>query len=161
MKDAHDRFANIEIGYLLQRMEQHEGVVILATNLRQNLDEAFVRRLHAIVEFPFPDEDDRRRIWQRVFPREAPLGEDVDVSFLACEIKMAGGNIRNIALSAAFYAAADERIIAMDHLVRAAQREHKKLGSAWDAGRAAMPLVRRDDHPGAGENDRDLGATGS
>jgi len=161
VKDAHDRFANIEIGYLLQKMEQHEGVVILATNLRQNFDEAFLRRLHAIVEFPFPDEDARRRIWQVVFPREAPLSEDIDVSFLAREVKMAGGSIKNIALAAAFCAAADKRTIATEHIVRAARREYRKFGRAWDISHLMTSSTPIGDLPRAGGDDPDLGATGS
>jgi len=97
VRDAHDRYANLEISYLLQKMEEYQGVSILATNLRQNLDEAFVRRLQAIVEFPFPDEDHRRRIWQLAFPSEAPVGDDVEFDHLAREIRLAGGNIKNIA----------------------------------------------------------------
>jgi AAA+ superfamily predicted ATPase len=161
VKDAHDRFANIEIGYLLQKMEQHEGVVILATNLRQNFDEAFLRRLHSIVEFPFPDEHFRGRIWQAVFPSEAPLSEDLDVSFLAREVRMAGGGIKNIALTAAFYAAADGRAIAMEHIVRAARREHRKVGRAWDVSRPPALPTQCDSLAHADENDCDLGATGS
>ena len=111
VKDSHDRYANIEIGYLLQKMEEYEGVAILATNLRQNLDEAFVRRMHFVVDFPFPDEEHRRRIWGVTFPREAPLGADIDFCALAREVRLAGGNIKNIALAAAFYAAADGRVI--------------------------------------------------
>lgn len=132
VRDSHDRYANIEIGYLLQKMEEYEGVAILATNLRQNLDEAFVRRLHSMVEFPFPDEEHRRRIWEVMFPRQAPLGADVDFSVLAREVKLAGGNIKNIALAAAFYAAADGHVINLGHLARAARREHQKLGRAWN-----------------------------
>jgi SpoVK/Ycf46/Vps4 family AAA+-type ATPase len=132
VKDAHDRYANIEVGYLLQKMEEYEGVAILATNLRQHLDEAFVRRMQFIVEFPFPDEEHRRRIWEVIFPREAPLGEDVDFGFLAREVKLAGGNIKNIGLASAFYAAGDGRVIRMSHLIRAARREFQKLGRTWD-----------------------------
>jgi SpoVK/Ycf46/Vps4 family AAA+-type ATPase len=132
VKDAHDRYANIEVGYLLQKMEEYEGVAILATNLRQHLDEAFVRRMQFIVEFPFPDEEHRRRIWEVIFPREAPLGEDVDFGFLAREVKLAGGNIKNICLASAFYAAGDDRVIRMSHLIRAARREFQKLGRTWD-----------------------------
>ncbi len=132
VKDAHDRYANIEVGYLLQKMEEYEGVAILATNLRSHMDEAFVRRMHVIVEFPFPDEDYRRRIWEVVFPREAPLGEDVDFGVLAREVKLAGGNIKNIGLTAAFYAASDGGVIRMPHLIRAARREHQKLGRMWN-----------------------------
>ena len=131
VKDAHDRYANIEVGYLLQKMEEYEGVAILATNLRQNMDDAFVRRLHFIVEFPFPDEESRQRIWQVIFPKEAPIGEDVDFDFLAKEVRLAGGNIKNIGLAAAFYAAGEDGIIQMSHLLKAALREHQKLGRTW------------------------------
>jgi SpoVK/Ycf46/Vps4 family AAA+-type ATPase len=131
VKDAHDRHANIEVGYLLQRMEAYEGVAILATNFRQNVDEAFVRRLRFIVEFPFPDEEHRRRIWEVTFPPEAPLAGDVDFGVLARQLKLAGGNIKNIALAAAFSAAAGGDVIGMPHLVQAARREHQKLGKSW------------------------------
>lgn len=128
VKDAHDRYANIEIGYLLQKMEEYDGIAILATNLRQNMDEAFVRRMHVIVEFPFPDEEYRRRIWEVVFPSEAPLGNDIDFGVLAREVKLAGGNIKNIAVTAAFYAAHDGGVIQMMHLLRAVRQEYRKLG---------------------------------
>jgi ATP-dependent 26S proteasome regulatory subunit len=136
VKDAHDRYANIEVGYLLQKMEEYEGVAILATNFRQNIDEAFLRRLHFIVEFPFPDYEYRRRIWQVVFPQEAPLAEEVDFDVLAREIKLAGGNIKNIALAAAFYAAGEGAVIMMPHLWQAARREHQKLGRTWEYSKA-------------------------
>jgi SpoVK/Ycf46/Vps4 family AAA+-type ATPase len=128
VKDAHDRYANIEIGYLLQKMEEYDGIAILATNMRQHMDEAFVRRMQAIVEFPFPDEEYRRRIWEVIFPREAPVGEDVDFSVLAREVKLAGGNIRNIALAAAFFAFEDGNPISRRHIQRGTRREHQKLG---------------------------------
>jgi DNA polymerase III delta prime subunit len=131
VKDAHDRYANIEVGYLLQKMEEYEGVAILATNLSQHIDEAFLRRMHFVVEFPFPDQQYRKRIWQVVFPQEAPLAEEVDFDVLAREIKLAGGNIKNIALAAAFYAAGNGRVIQMPHLLQAARREHQKLGRTW------------------------------
>jgi len=132
VKDAHDRYANIEVGYLLQKMEEFDGIAILATNARQNLDEAFVRRLRFIVEFPFPDEEHRRRIWQVTFPRHAPLSPDVDFAALAREVRLAGGHIRNIGLAAAFSAASGGRPIEMGHLVAAARREFEKLGRGWD-----------------------------
>ena len=128
VKDAHDRFANIEIGYLLQKIEEFDGIAVLATNLRQNMDEAFVRRMRVIVEFPFPDEEYRRRIWQSVFPAEAPLGDDVEFGALARAIRLSGGHIKNIALASAFYAASDGRVIRTPHLMRAARREYQKLG---------------------------------
>jgi SpoVK/Ycf46/Vps4 family AAA+-type ATPase len=132
VKDAHDRYANIELGYLLQRMEEHEGIVILATNLRKNMDEAFIRRMQIVVEFPFPEEGLRRQIWEKIFPAETPLAEDLDLPLLAREVRLAGGNIRNIALRAAFYAAEDGGRVLLSHLREAAQREYQKLGRTWD-----------------------------
>jgi ATP-dependent 26S proteasome regulatory subunit len=139
VKDAHDRYANIEIGYLLQKMEEYEGIAILATNLRHHLDEAFVRRMQFIVEFPFPDEQYRRQIWQVIFPREAPLESNVDFNLLAREIKLAGGNIKSIALAAAFYAAEDGRVIGVSQVVRAARREFQKLGRTWAEAEQSLP----------------------
>ncbi|NJM09123.1 ATP-binding protein [Candidatus Gracilibacteria bacterium] len=134
VKDAHDRYANIEVGYLLQKMESYDGVVILATNLRKNLDDAFVRRLHVAIEFPFPEEPDRQRIWRKVFPPDAPLAADVDVGFLAKQFKLAGGNIRNIALLSAYLAAEDGEHIRMRHIVRAVKREYQKMGKLVTKG---------------------------
>jgi SpoVK/Ycf46/Vps4 family AAA+-type ATPase len=134
VRDAHDRYANIEVAYLLQKMEEYDGLVILATNLRQSLDDAFVRRIQVVVEFPFPDEALRERLWRSAFPREAPVGDDIDAGVLGREIRLPGGNIRNIALAAAFHAAGDGRVIRMAHLRRAARREYRKLGRVWDAG---------------------------
>jgi hypothetical protein len=144
VKDAHDRYANIEVGYLLQKMEEYDGVVILATNLRKNIDDAFIRRMHMTIEFPFPEESDRLRIWQKVFPPEAPLANDVDLTFLARQFKVTGGNIRNIALLAAFLAAEEGVAIGMTQIVRAIKREYQKLGklvTEADFGRY-LPLVR-------------------
>ncbi|HMA22343.1 MAG TPA: ATP-binding protein, partial [Gemmatimonadaceae bacterium] len=144
VKDAHDRYANIEVGYLLQKMEEYEGVVILATNLRKNLDDAFVRRLHMAVEFPFPEPPDRLRIWRKVFPPNVPIDDDVDFVFLAQQFKLAGGNIRNIALLAAYLAAEDGTAIGMSQLVRAIKREYQKLGKLLTEGEFGtyLSLVR-------------------
>jgi SpoVK/Ycf46/Vps4 family AAA+-type ATPase len=131
--DSHDRYANIEISYLLQKMEQYEDVAILATNLRQNLDDAFVRRLAFTVHFPFPDESDRRRIWDGIWPRAARLGNDVEFGFLARQFKLSGGNIKNISLAAAFLAASDGGVVTMGHLFHATQREYQKLGKVLSA----------------------------
>ena len=128
VKDSHDRYANIEVNYLLQRMEEYEGVVILASNYQRNIDEAFTRRIRFIVEFPFPDDDYRRRIWAKVFPAHTPLGEDIDFDFLAHKLKLSGGNIRNIALGAAFLAAGNGGRVGMGHVVCAAKREFQKMG---------------------------------
>jgi SpoVK/Ycf46/Vps4 family AAA+-type ATPase len=128
VKDAHDRYANIEISYLLQKMEEYEGVVILATNLRKNMDEAFVRRMHFTVEFPFPGEQDRRRIWEQIWPERTPREAGLDLGFMARHFEIAGGNIRNVALAAAFLAAADGGAVTMAHLIQATQREYQKIG---------------------------------
>ncbi|MBN1934280.1 MAG: ATP-binding protein [Anaerolineae bacterium] len=128
VKDAHDRYANIEISYLLQRMEIYNGITILATNLRANLDEAFTRRLQFSVDFPFPEEEYRLRIWQTLFPSNVPCSPDVDFDLLARRFKLAGGNIRNIIVSAAYLAAADGRIIMMTHLLHGTRRELQKIG---------------------------------
>jgi hypothetical protein len=128
VKDAHDRYANIEISYLLQRMEAYEGVTILATNLRANLDEAFTRRLQFAVDFPFPDEEDRLRIWETLFPPDVPREPDLDFDFLARRFKLAGGNIRNILVSAAYLAASDGGRVGMKHLLHGTRRELQKMG---------------------------------
>jgi AAA+ superfamily predicted ATPase len=137
IKDAHDRYANIEIGYLLQRMDAYPGATILATNLRHHLDEAFLRRLQVVVPFPMPAEADRLRLWRKMFPREAPLAADVDFEALAREVRLSGGNVRNIALAAAFAVAGEERPIGIADLWLAAAREHRKLGRPWHREGAA------------------------
>jgi Winged helix domain, variant/ATPase family associated with various cellular activities (AAA) len=127
VKDAHDRYANIEVAFLLQQLEEHDGPVILATNFAENLDDAFVRRMHHTVEFPFPDARLRAAIWRRVFPPEAPLAGDVDVDVLA-RFELSGGHIRNAAVGAALLAAEAGGEIRMHELVRAVAREFQKLG---------------------------------
>lgn len=128
VKDAHDRYANIEVGYLLQRMENYNGVAILATNLRANLDEAFTRRLQFIVNFPFPDEDYRLKIWQVLMPPNMPRNETLDLKLMADRFKMSGGSIRNIIVSAAFLAASNGGRVEMRHLMHGARREQQKMG---------------------------------
>jgi len=128
VRDSHDRYANLEISYLLQKMEEYDGVAILATNMRAHLDEAFLRRLAFIVHFPFPDEQSRRRIWNGVWPREIPFGDDLNFDFLARQFKTSGGVIKNIALAAVFFAAEQDSAVSMRHLVQATQREFLKLG---------------------------------
>lgn len=128
VKDAHDRYANIETAYLLQRMEEYSGIVILATNMKQNLDEAFVRRMRFIINFPFPNDEDRERIWQKAFPENAPMGGDVDFRWLSRKLKITGGNIKNISLRAAFLAIERNGVIGMDCLIEAAKRENEKIG---------------------------------
>jgi hypothetical protein len=126
--DSHDRYANIEVAYLLQKMEGYPGAVILATNFRRNIDDAFVRRLDFVIDFPFPEAEDRRRIWDRVLPEQAPRADDVDLDFLAEKFKLSGGAIRNCSLAAAFQAADDDGPIQMRHLIRAVAQEYGKQG---------------------------------
>lgn len=128
VKDSHDRYANIEVNYLLQKMEEYDGMVILASNFRKNMDEAFTRRLRFIVDFPFPKESYRHRIWQQIFPKETPINNDVRLNFLARKFEISGGHIKNIALSAAFMAAENSGLVSMKHLIRATKREFQKMG---------------------------------
>lgn len=125
VKDSHDRYANIEVSYLLQRMESYRGMAILTTNMKSALDTAFLRRLRFIVQFPFPDALQRAEIWRRVFPRETPT-EGLNIGNLA-RLNVAGGNIRSMALNAAFLAADAGEPVRMAHILRAAQSECAKL----------------------------------
>ena len=128
VRDSHDRYANIEISYLLQRMEAYDGVTILATNLGANLDEAFKRRLGFAVDFPFPEAEYRLRIWQTLFPELIPRDSEIDWQWLANHLRIAGGNIRNIIVSAAYLAASDGGVVGMPQLVHGARRELQKMG---------------------------------
>jgi hypothetical protein len=125
VRDSHDRYANIEIDYLLQRMEEYTGLAILATNRKTALDRAFLRRLRFLVDFPSPAADLRLRIWQKVLPPSAPT-QRIDFGALS-RLDLSGGSIQSVALNAAFLAAADGRAIMMDHLTHAASREYAKL----------------------------------
>ncbi len=128
VKDSHDRYANIEVSYLLQRMEAYRGLAILTTNLKNALDSAFLRRIRFIVQFPFPDAVQRAEIWRCIFPTNTPT-EDLDISRLA-RLNITGGNIRNIALNAAFLAAEAGEPVRMKHMLRAARSEYTKLEKA-------------------------------
>ncbi|MBW4675642.1 MAG: AAA family ATPase [Desmonostoc geniculatum HA4340-LM1] len=125
VKDARDRYANIEVSYLLQRMESYPGLAVLTTNLKSAIDTAFMRRIRFVVQFPFPDTAQRAEIWRRVFPANTPTA-DLDALQLA-RLNVAGGNIRNIALNAAFLAADAGEPVQMKHVLRAAQTEYTKL----------------------------------
>jgi AAA+ superfamily predicted ATPase len=138
VKDAHDRYANIEVSYLLQRMEDYDGIIILASNLRQNLDDAFIRRLNLIADFPFPDEAARLEIWRRNLPPSLPLSDDVELPALAQRFRLTGGHIRNACVTAAFLAASEKTVVTMSHLLRAIRREHQKMGKL---------LLRQDETP--------------
>ncbi|MDA0267765.1 MAG: ATP-binding protein [Cyanobacteria bacterium] len=128
VKDSHDRHANIEVSYLLQRMESYQGLAILTTNLKDSLDQAFLRRIRFIVTFPFPKAGDRSEIWQRIFPKQMPT-QDLDFRKLG-RLDVTGGNIRSIALNAAFIAADANEPVMMKHILRAAQAEYIKLNRA-------------------------------
>jgi AAA+ superfamily predicted ATPase len=130
VRDSHDRYANIEISYLLQKMEAYQGLAILATNLRQNLDEAFLRRLAFTIHFPFPDEASRLRIWQGIWPEATPRAAALDLSGVARRFKLSGGQIKNAALAAAFQAAGSGGTVTQAHLLHAVRREFQKLGKS-------------------------------
>jgi hypothetical protein len=125
VKDSHDRYANMEVSYLLQRIEAYQGLAILTTNLKDALDPAFVRRIRFIVQFPFPDANQRAQIWQRIFPKQTPI-QNLDFKKLS-QLNVAGGNIRNIALKAAFLAANASESVEMKHILQAARSEYAKL----------------------------------
>lgn len=141
VQDSHDRYANIEISYLLQRMEQYRGLAILTTNLQEHLDRAFVRRLRFIVQFPFPDTGQRAEIWRRIFPKHTPT-DQFDMQRLA-RLNVAGGNIRNIALHASFLAADENQRVGMSQLLRAAQIEYAKLNKTLTEGEIREWSVER------------------
>ncbi|MCB9076743.1 MAG: ATP-binding protein [Anaerolineaceae bacterium] len=132
VKDSHDRYANIEISYLLQRMETYDGVTILATNLGGNMDEAFTRRLQFVVDFPMPSAADQKRIWESLLPAGVPRQADLNFSLLTERFDLAGGNIRNILVNAAFLAAADGGQVTMAHLLHGTRRELQKMGRLLD-----------------------------
>lgn len=125
VKEAHDRYANIEVGYLLQRMEAYQGLAILTTNLKSSMDKAFQRRLRFTVHFPFPDSKQREAIWGRIFPAQTPT-EGLELAKLS-QLNMAGGNIRNIAVNAAFLAAESKGPVKMAHVLEAARLEAQKI----------------------------------
>ncbi|MFV2063349.1 MAG: ATP-binding protein, partial [Chloroflexota bacterium] len=128
VRDARDRYANVEIAFLLQRMEQFDGVAILTTNLRANMDDAFLRRLDAVIDFPVPDADDRLLIWRLHLPDRIPLSSDVELDFMAQRFELAGGHIRNICLTAAYLAAERDGRVRMVDIIRGTEREYGKLG---------------------------------
>ena len=125
VRDSRDRYANLEVAYLLQRVETYRGLAILTTNLKQAIDSAFLRRIRFVVEFPFPDEEARSAIWERVFPAQTPR-EGLRLERLA-RLNLSGGNIRNMALNAAFLAAGANEPVRMSHLLRAAEAEYLKM----------------------------------
>jgi AAA+ superfamily predicted ATPase len=150
--DSHDRYANIEISYLLQKMERFDGVAILATNLRGNLDDAFVRRLAFAVHFPFPEALHRERIWRGIWPSSAPVDPELDVAYLARQFVLSGGHIKNIAVAAAFLAAQRCDRIEMRDVLHATRREYQKLGKTLTAADLAPFAALLEAEPGNGSS---------
>lgn len=137
ISDSHDRYANLEVSYLLQRMEEYDGIVILASNLRNNMDDAFIRRLHFAVDFPFPEIQARAEIFRRTMPKSTPLDDEVDLQSLARRYRLSGGNIRNVVVASAFLAAAEDSVVRQKHLELAVRREHQKMGK-WLVSEEAL-----------------------
>ena len=135
VKDAHDRYANQEVGYLLQKMEEYEGVAIMATNRAGDMDEAFTRRFQFMIDFPMPDKAHRLKIWEGMFPASAERDADLDLQHLASEYELSGGEIKNVALASAYLAAAQARPIGAEDVLRAVRREFGKNGRVlYDGG---------------------------
>ncbi|MEU7703375.1 ATP-binding protein, partial [Streptomyces sp. NPDC039028] len=128
VKDAHDRHANIESAYLLQRMESFDGIAVLTTNLRANLDEAFTRRLDVVADFPVPEAEQRLALWERCLGSRLPRSEDLDLAFCADRFELAGGSIRACAVTAAYLAAESGEPLTMGQVVTAVAQEYRKLG---------------------------------
>jgi SpoVK/Ycf46/Vps4 family AAA+-type ATPase len=128
VKDARDRYANVESAYLLQRMESFDGIAVLTTNLRSNVDEAFTRRLDVVADFPMPDAAQRLALWDRCLGTALPRAEDLDLAFCAERFELAGGSIRSCAVSAAYLAAAVGRPVTMADVIAAVRQEYRKLG---------------------------------
>jgi SpoVK/Ycf46/Vps4 family AAA+-type ATPase len=128
-KQANDKFANTQINYLLQKLDEHEEIVILTSNLAKEIDKAFVRRIQFWVEFPFPNEADRLKVWQQIFPKDTPISDDLDFNFLAKQFQVSGGLIKNIAVASAFKAKeVDSEKVTMEHIIKATKREFDKIG---------------------------------
>jgi hypothetical protein len=149
VKDAHDRYANVETAYLLQRLETFDGIAILATNLKANIDEAFARRLDAVVDFPMPDVEHRRKLWDLCLPPGVPRAEQLDLDFCAAAFQLSGGNIKNIAFAACYLAAAGGGSVGMPELMRATAREYRKLGRLFTQSEFGpyYDLVSETDNP--------------
>jgi SpoVK/Ycf46/Vps4 family AAA+-type ATPase len=144
VKDARDRWANIEVNYLLQRIEEYAGVVIMASNLRQNIDEAFVRRIHVMVEFPAPGVEARFGIWRGMFPQGVRRPKDEEIQTLATRFPLVGRSIKNVVVDAAFRAIAEgssgELTVTIQHLIAATAREYQKIGKPITRGEFGEPL---------------------
>lgn len=128
IRDSNDKYSNMEAAFLLQKMEEYEGITVLATNFLQNFDEAFKRRMKFMIDFPFPEEPQRLQMWKQIFPKETPVEEELDYEFLASSFELSGSNIKNAALHAAFLAAADETRVGMRHVIAGIRNEYSKSG---------------------------------
>lgn len=128
VRDSNDKYSNMEAAFLLQKMEEYEGITVLATNFLQNFDEAFKRRMKFIIDFPFPEENQRLQLWRQAFPKEMPLKEEPDYEFLAAAFELSGSNIKNVVLHAAFLAAAEGESVTMRHLIAGIRNEYAKSG---------------------------------
>ena len=130
VKDAHDRYANLEVNYLMSRLERHTGPCVLTSNNKERIDPAFMSKLQFVIDFPLPGAAERARLWQLYLPERAPIGRDVDTDNLAREFELTGGQIRNAALHAAFLAAGDSSSITRRHITSAVKAELAKTGSS-------------------------------
>lgn len=128
VKDSHDKNANVETSYLLQKMEEYDGITIMTTNFIENIDKAFFRRISYVIHFYFPDVASRKEIWMKMFPRETPLDSDIDFDFLAKQFEIAGGSIKNAVITSTFMAAAESSKVGMKHIMKALEYEIKKQG---------------------------------
>jgi SpoVK/Ycf46/Vps4 family AAA+-type ATPase len=137
VRDSHDRYANIEVAYLLQQIETFNGITILATNLRANVDDAFTRRLDVIVEFPLPDEIARRQLWDHCLGAIVPRDENLDLNVIARSFELSGGNIRKAALAAAYRAAELRRAVTLGDLMASGKEEYQKIGRLYSASSGA------------------------
>ena len=133
IKEARDRYANLEVSYLLARMEQHQGPCILTTNLRTNIDSAFVRRFQMVVEFPRPDHGARKKLWANLFPPQAPMCDKLDMAYLADAVNLTGGSICNVTQHAAYLAAEANSSINYQHIAIAVYRELAKARQQFKA----------------------------
>jgi SpoVK/Ycf46/Vps4 family AAA+-type ATPase len=127
IKDAQDKYANTQISFILQRLEEYDGIVLLATNNLQNIDTAFMRRIRYIINFKLPDKNVRKEIWQGAFGSDVPMSDDIDFEYLAETFEFSGGEIKNTVLNAVFYGAADGGVVGMKHVMKAVYRELTKL----------------------------------
>lgn len=128
VKDSHDKNANVETSYLLQKMEEYDGITIMTTNYIENIDKAFFRRISYVIHFAFPDSDARKKIWMKMYPEEMPLSKDIDFDYLSTQFEISGGNIKNVVVASAFMAARDSKNVEMKHIIKALKYELTKQG---------------------------------